>query len=113
MYLCCDRNNSIIGKAKTEKEAQEMCTNLGSSYIKIIPIAFWLMRNHNKFYTYNTAKGFLKHSNIVKKIKKELKIRYNIKNYNSLEHIDKVIDTVEEFFGDCSDMLNRKLRDSI
>ena len=38
MYLCCGRNNSILGRANTEKEAQEMCTTLGSSYIKIIPI---------------------------------------------------------------------------
>lgn len=110
MYLCCDRNNSIIGKAKTEKEAQEMCTNLGSSYIKIIPIAFWLMKNHNKFYTYNTTKGFLKHNNVVKEIKKAIEKKYHTKDYISFE---KFVSIAEEFFGDCSDMLNRKLRDSI
>ena len=113
MYLCCDRNNNIIGRAKTEKEAQKLCISLGSSYIKIIPIIFWLMRNHNKFYTYNTLKGFLKHGEIMKRIKGKLKEKYNIKNYSSLESVEKVIAVTEEFFGDCSDMIAKRVQDPI
>ena len=78
MYLCCGRNNNnILGRAKTEKEAQKMCDILGSSYIKTIPILFWFMKRHNRFYIYNTMQGFLSYNEIIKEIKKISKIKYN------------------------------------
>lgn len=115
MYLCCDRNNRVIGKVKTEKEAQEMCSTLGSSYMKIIPLLFWLMKDHNHFYTYNTLKGFLKHSEIMKRIKRKLKEKYNIRigSYDSFESVEKVIAVIEEFLGDCSDMIAKRMQDPI
>ena len=103
MYLCCGRNNSILGRANTEKEAQEMCTTLGSSYIKIIPILFWFMRNSNKYYTFSTTKGFLSYEEIMNQIR----CRYNkVKNVG----LEELVSIYEEFFGDCSDLLLKKVQ---
>lgn len=110
MYICCDRYNNPVGRAKTEKEAQEICNTLGSSYMKIIPILFWIMRNYNRFYTYNTNKGFLKYSELMEEIKKKLKEECSIKNYTSSEYIEKTILLAEEFIGDCSDIIIRKIQ---
>lgn len=106
MYLCCDRNNNILGKVRTEKEAQELCNNLASSYIKIIPLLFWFMRNSNKFYTFNTTKGFLTLKEIVSQVKSK---------YNDIKEIgiEELISIFEEFFGDCTTPVLKKLQGTI
>lgn len=107
MYICCDRNNRIIGKAKTEEEAQKMCSTLGSSYMKIIPLFFWLMRNHNKFYTFSTTKGFLKYKELVNKIKELAKNKFN--KTNNLD-FDSFAFIYEEFFGDCTYLILKNMQ---
>ena len=107
MYICCDRNNKVIGKAKTEKEAQEICSTLGSSYMKILPLLFWLMRNYNRFYTYSTTKGFLKYKELVSKIKELAKNKFNkAKNLD----FDSFVSIYEEFFGDCTCIILKNMQ---
>lgn len=35
VYLCWQYDNTILGIASSEKKAQEMCSELGESYMKI------------------------------------------------------------------------------
>ena len=107
MYICCDRYNNPIGRAKTEKEAQEICATLGSSYMKIIPILFWIMRNYNRFYTYSTTFGFLTYKEAMQKVKGLVKEKYNTDGYISFE---QMLPILEEMFGDYTyTFLKRKL----
>lgn len=107
MYLCCGRNNSILGRAETEKKAQKMCDTLGSSYIKTIPILFWFMKRYNKFYIYNTTQGFLSYNEVIKEIRKISKIKYNKIEKLSFEEMTSLM---EELFGDCTDLVLKKLQ---
>ena len=94
-------------EAKTEKEAQEICATLGSSYTKIIPILFWIMRNYNRFYTYRTTFGFLTYKEVMQKVKELVKEKYNTDRYISLEQLFPIL---EEVFGDYPyTFLKRKL----
>ena len=106
MYSCYDRNNNILGKVKTEKEAQELCNTLASSYIKIIPIFFWFMRNSNKFYTFNTTKGFLTLKEIVSQVKNKYS---NTKEIG----IEELISIFEDFFGDCTNSIFKRMQGAI
>ena len=45
--------------------------------------------------------------------KRKLKKKYNLEDYNSLEAVEKVISVVEEFLGDCSDMIAKRVQEPV
>lgn len=109
MYICYNDNNTPIDRVKTEKEAQKVCSKLGSYYRKDkFNFFFWRIP---KDIIVNTIFGFLTYKEVMQKVKDLVKERYNTNKHISFEEL---IPILEELFGDnVYTFLKRRFKDHI
>lgn len=110
MFICY-YDDTILGNAKTEKEAQEICYKIGSSYMKLKPFfLFWMNKKSLKKCTYNTTLGFLTYKEVMNSV-----LRIAKENFNKAKELDfnALMFIFEKLFGDCSEVLIKKFHQPI
>lgn len=75
MYLCWQKDGKVLGVASSKERAQEMCNEIGDSYLKI-ELNTPVRKNIEvtKMCVHHTKYGFLTYEESIKKVKEILNL---------------------------------------